>query len=425
MHLTLVTFGSRGDVEPFAALGAGLAAAGHDVRLVTHGMFRSLVAATGVEFVPARGRSTKDLLESDEGRALLRHRNPVTALRRLTDLIAPEVETIYADVLAAADGSDAVLCFPATFPALDVAAHLRLPVVQVHHVPAVPTRAFPLPVSYLPLRTLGGPGNRLSYAFDGAVTWRLMRTAADAARDRVLGSPPLTARRALARRTRRAGALVGVSPHVLAPPADWPGDTVTCGYWWAGQARDGGDGRPPLDAATERFLATGPPPVFLTLGSTPVDDPAATTAAVIGAAADAGVRLVLQRGWSGLGDGAEAEHVQVVGDVPYPQLFERVAAVVHHGGAGTTALGLRHGRPTLAIPAVADQFFWGHRLSAIGVGPPPVPLRRLSRARLAERLRALAATQAYATRAAAIGSALRHEDGRAVAAAATERFLAA
>jgi sterol 3beta-glucosyltransferase len=423
MRLALVSFGSRGDIEPFVTLGRALVRAGHDVRLLTHPEYASLAAGTGVELVAARGRSARELIESDEGREVLRRvRNPLALLRRIADVLAPELHLLYEDTLRVATGADAVLAFPATFPALDVAAHLGRPVVHVHHVPAVPTRSFPVAAPYINARSLTPLGNRASYAVDALLLWRLTREAATRARAAVLGSrsaSPLSARRALGRRRRRAGAIVGVSPHVLPPPRDWPRDVVTCGYWWPVSAA--ADAR--LDPATEAFLAGGPPPVFLGLGSTPLSDAAATTRDVTGAARDADVRLVLQRGWGGLGDGVDDADVHVVGDIPYDGIFPRVAAVAHHGGAGTTALGLRHGRPTLCMPTVADQFFWGHRIAAIGAGPAPLPVGHLRRGRLAKRLSALVEHSEYRSRASALAPALASEDGCSVAVSAVERFL--
>lgn len=421
MRLTSVTFGSRGDVEPFVTLGRGLADAGHEVRLATHEMFAGLAEGTGQEFAGVPGRSIRDLVESEEGQALLRHvRNPIAIGRRLTALLEPELGPIYESTLAAAEGADAILCFPATFPALDVATMLGLPVVQVHHVPAVPTSAYPAPVSYIGSQTLGSLGNRLSYTADALVTWRLTRDAVNGVRRRVLGRPPRTARQTLAQWRRRVGALVGVSPHVLPPQPDWPGDTVTCGYWWPGGVNEQA---PSLDDETIRFLDAGPAPVFFGLGSTPLDDPAAVTEIVTGAATDAGVRLVLQRGWAGLGEGAQCETVHVVDDLPYTALFDRVAAVAHHGGAGTMALGLRHGRPTLALPALADQFFWGHRAQSLDVGPAPLPVKRLSRGALAQRFAAVTTTTRYATRARELADAIACEDGAKTAAEAMDGFF--
>ncbi|HWE10952.1 MAG TPA: glycosyltransferase [Solirubrobacteraceae bacterium] len=424
MHLTAVSFGSRGDIEPFLTLGRGLAEAGHHVRILTHPEYAHDAADSGMEFIGARGRSTRELIESDEGREVMRHvRNPVVMMRRIAAVLAPELRLIYEDVLSAVRESDAVLAFPATFPALDVADHLGCPILHIHHVPMVPTRHFPIPAAYIRTRTLTPLGNRASYQTDAWMLWQLTRGAVDRARREVLGpaARDYGIRQALAQRRRRVGSLVGVSRHVVTPPADWPADTVVCGYWWP-HAGDG-DTASALTAETRRFLADGPAPLFFGLGSTPVADPAAVTRDVAGAARDAQVRLILQSGWAGLGGGIRDPGVHVVGDVAYDALFPHVAGVVHHGGAGTTALGLRHARPTLCIPAVADQFFWGHRMAAIGAGPSPLPLGRLRRDRLAGRLAALARDGGYAARASQIAVGLAGEDGSATAVAAVDRLL--
>jgi UDP:flavonoid glycosyltransferase YjiC (YdhE family) len=425
MHLTAVTFGSRGDIAPFLTLGRALTEAGHRVRVLTHAEYAPLATRSGLEFVGARGRSTRELIDSDEGREALRHvRNPLVMMRRIADVLAPEVRLIYEDVHSAVRDADAVLAFPATFPALDVADHLGRPIVHVHHVPMVPTGRFPVPAPYIRASSLSRIGNRASYTVDAWLLWRLTRAATERARRDSLGSsaPAWGMRRALAQRRRRAGAIVGVSRHVLRPPGDWPADTVVCGYWWPAGGADGP--RPQLAGDTRAFLAAGSPPLFLGLGSTPVADPGSLTRSIVEAAHDARVRLVLQRGWAGLGDGLDDARIHVVGDIAYDALFPHVAGVVHHGGAGTTALGLRHGRPTLCLPAVADQFFWGHRVKAIGAGPAPLPVARLRRDRLAERLAELAGHSGYADRASGIAAGIGEEDGSATAVAAVERFLA-
>jgi len=423
MKLAAVTFGSRGDVEPYAALARKLVAAGYETRLTAQETFRDLAGDSGAQFVGVRGRSIQDLVDSPEGKELVRNlRNPLALARqlgRLNDMLARELELIYTDVLAATEGVDAVLCSPATFPALDVAAHLGLPVVQMHLIPLEPTSQFPAPVAYVNARTLTPLGNRLSYPFDELLVWRLLKRAVEPVRARVLGRDPRSARATLTQRRRRLGALVGISPKVLPPPRDWSRDVVSCGYWWSSPRSSE---RGSLDDATLRFLAGGPPPIFVSLGSMPIGDPPAVTAILAAAARDADVRLILQRGWAGLGAGLEADHVHVVGEMPHGAIFDLVAAVAHHGGAGSTARGLRHGKPTLVMPVLADQFFWGRRMVELGVGPSPLPLRHLDRAGLARRLAALA-TPAFAQRAGALAADLEREDGGAVAAAALGRFL--
>jgi UDP:flavonoid glycosyltransferase YjiC (YdhE family) len=225
-------------------------------------------------------------------------------------------------------------------------------------------------------------------------------------------------RNTLRQRKRFAGAVIGVSPRVLPPPTDWPTTATTCGYWWPG-ATD----LPDLDPSVVAFIEGGDPTVFFTLGSTTLEDPSAITDAVVGAAKDSGVRLILQRGWGGLGNGVESDDVLVVDDLTYPELFDRVSAVIHHGGAGTTALGLRHGKPSLAIPAIADQFFWGHRMHALGVGPAPLALKSINRAELAARMRSLVLDKSHADAAAQLANQIASEDGVSTAVAAINRYL--
>jgi UDP:flavonoid glycosyltransferase YjiC (YdhE family) len=420
MILLLVTLGSRGDVEPFVALGRALVKAGHEVRLATQQEFSESASGTGVDLVEIDMDSASDLLGLPEAREVVQNARNLRAVQRLMRALTPQFERVYQVTLAAAAGADAVLCHPMIFPALDVADHLGLPVVQVHHVLAVPTREFPSPTGSRLARTLGPVGNRASYALDRRLAWRLTGRIMNRLRRRVLGRPPLSTRQAMALHDRRVGAVVGVSPHVLPPPSDWPADVVTTGY-----LRSAGTGFAALDPATEDFLRNGPRPIFITLGSTPVPDANAVTRIIAAAARAANLRVILQHGTAGLGYGVDPNRIHVVGDIAYDKIIERVEAVVHHAGAGTLAQALLHGRPALALPSFGDQFFWGHRIPAIGVGPRPLPLKRLTVTRLTDRLMALTTTASYATRAREIGAAMRIEDGPTNAATAVNRLLIA
>jgi UDP:flavonoid glycosyltransferase YjiC (YdhE family) len=383
-------------------------------------MFDQLAAGSGVEFVGSPGRGMREIIESEEAQEMMRSvGNPLTIPRRLEQLFGDDVDLLYDSVAHAAKDVDAILAYPATFPALDVAELRGIPVIQVHHVPLMPTRAFPPAVNFVHRRSLGPVGNRLAYSADAAATAVAMRRPVNSARSRVLHSGRRGVVGTVRQRNRFAGALVGVSPHVLPPPSDWPANVATCGYWWPR-----GNDAPPLDDRITGFLDRGGPVIFFTLGSTALDDADRITELVTGAARDAGVRLILQRGWSGLGEDADSEDVLVVDELAYPEMFDRVSAVVHHGGAGTTALGLRHARPSLAIPAIADQFFWGHRLRALGVGPRPLALKHLVQEELAARFSRLVENPSYEMRAVEIARLLGAEDGVGNAVDALARMLA-
>ena len=178
------------------------------------------------------------------------------------------------------------------------------------------------------------------------------------------------------------------------------------------------------DPALEAFLQAGPPPVYVGFGSMAGRDPARLARTVVEALQAAGQRGLLAPGWGGLAPGALPPTVHVVGEMPHAALFPRVKAVVHHGGAGTTHAGLRAGRPTLICPFFADQPFWGRLVHARGLGPAPIPQRRLDAPRLAAALHTLVSDAAMATRAAALGEAMRAEDGAAAAVAALEAWAA-
>jgi sterol 3beta-glucosyltransferase len=190
-------------------------------------------------------------------------------------------------------------------------------------------------------------------------------------------------------------------------PRDFPLSAHVTGFWFL-------DADPTWqpDSALEHFLAAGPTPVYVGFGSMIAGDNAqARTEVIIAALAAAGLRGILSRGWGGLTDIDFPEHVHVVDDVPHDWLFPRVAAVVHHGGSGTTAAGLRAGRPTLVCPVLGDQPFWGQVVQRLGAGPAPIALKGLTVSNLTPALTALTTSPGFAARAGAVGEALRAEDG--------------
>jgi UDP:flavonoid glycosyltransferase YjiC (YdhE family) len=165
------------------------------------------------------------------------------------------------------------------------------------------------------------------------------------------------------------------------------------------------------------FLAAGPPPVFIGFGSMNNRDPEGVTNLVLEALAHTGQRGILATGWGGLHTADLPETVFPVGDTPYSWLFPRMAAVVHHGGAGTTAEGLRAGVPSLLIPFFTDQPLWARRVAALGVGPTPIPRKQLSADRLAAAIGQAVGDEPMRARAAKLGAKIRSEDGVAEAVA--------
>ena len=437
-RVVVLTAGSRGDTEPFVALARGLQRAGCAVTLAAPTHAAALAARDGVPFAPIRA-DYQNLLASDEGRAMLA--NPLRAARAWREVVVPLVRATLDDAWAAAlgadgRGADALVYHPKVLGAAEMAERLGARAFVAAPAPLLtPTRAFPAPG--VTTRDLGGWLNWWTYAvirgaarpFAGLLRrWReetLGPSAGRAVHGAAHGTP--------------VPVLYAFSAHVVPPPADWPPWAHVTGYWFVDDMDDPGDGDPRAAAPAApspwrpsdellAFLAAGPPPVYVGFGSMAGRDPRATTRTVLAAVQRAGTRAILASGWGGvvgpsrrpfaadLPDGLAPDRVFVLDEAPHAWLFPRVAAVVHHGGAGTTAAGLRAGRPTVVCPFFGDQPFWGARVAALGVGPPPIPQSRLDPRGLAAAIETAATDPAMRERAATLATQLRGEHGVARAA---------
>ncbi|MFG2793232.1 glycosyltransferase [Streptomyces sp. NPDC048419] len=396
-----MTAGSRGDVAPYTGLGDGLARAGHEVTLVTHARFEPLVAGSGVRFHPLPVDPRAEL-ESSRGRGLHRSATGAGKLVRVVGLARALVGRMTDDLVAAARQSDMLLLSGSVGPlGHTVAEGLSLPYLDLPLQPLAPTREFGPPM--LGGRSLGGAVNQAA-GHGVSLAVELVFAGALPALRQQLGLPRRSAAAAWRERERQGRPVLhGFSPLVVPRPHDWrPGLTVT-GYWW------------PYDAATQLpaplgdFLDAGPPPVYVGLGSATVPEPERLSGAVVRALRRAGLRGVIQRGWAGLE--ASGDDMLTIDEVPHSALFPRMAAVVHHAGAGTTAAGLRAGVPAVPVPVQFDESFWSARLVTLGVAPRALPLRHLTTDTLATALMRATRDPSFARRAAKVGALIREEDG--------------
>lgn len=400
MKVAILTLGSRGDVQPYVALGAGLRAAGHEVTLATGKGFAAFVAGHGLRHV-ALDVDLFERMQTSEGKAALSAKNLPRTLRR----VIATYRRLLDDEWAAARGADAVVYHPKALGGYHVAEALGVPGFLAHPIPMFsPTRAFPNPV--LPFASLGGYLNEASYgAFLRLLTAPFHREI-NRWRKESLGLPP---RRLMASELEREGepvpTLVCCSPRVVPPPSDWGSSTTATGYWFLGSQ----DWQPP-DPLSE-FLAGGPPPVYVGFGSLAGWTPKRVVAAAIAALKESGQRGVLVTGGGRVPFGLPGD-VYAIKSAPHDWLFPRMAAVVHHGGAGTTAEGLRAGKPAVICPtSVNDQAFWGRRVAALGAGPEPIAQKKLTVERLSGAIRAAVGNTRMRERAAELGREIRAEGG--------------
>ncbi|GIH16235.1 glycosyltransferase [Rugosimonospora africana] len=414
MRVLIATAGSMGDVAPYTGVGARLRDAGHRVTIAAHESFAGLVADAGLELLALPG-DVRAIQASRGGRALHRHGTGVRGQVDLARLARREIGQLADSMLAVAShGADVLLLATTTAPlGYQVAEALGVPSAGLFLQPVEPTGDFP-PVT-TGARTFGRAGNRAAGALTRTVARRLYDRPARRLRER-LGLPPASLEAVdLRQRAEHWPALHGYSPAVVPRPADWRPGLDVVGYWWP--ARPVG-WQPPPELVD--FLADGPPPVFVGFGSMAGGYGRPLSRLVAGALRRAGVRGVVQAGWAGLS--AYGPDVITVGAVPHDWLFPRMAAVVHHSGAGTAAAGLRAGLPAVPVPMIADQSFWAARLVRLGVAPVAIPTRRLTEQRLGAAIAAAVGSPRYRQRAARMATRLAAEDGAGAVAALVDRL---
>ena len=397
MRVLIVTSGSMGDVAPYTGLGAGLRAAGHEVTLAAHEPFRSYVTGAGLGFAPLAGDLRGTLANALGGMG-------PRALARQFRLARPLIAALGAGIVdAVASARPGVMLLSTLVAPLgyQVAEAFRVRRAGVFLQPVHPTREFGSVL--MGGRSLGAAGNRLAGL---AAARGIEPLYAGPIRElrRRLGLPGVSLASLRREQEFAAPTFHGFSPAVVPRPADWPAALRVTGFWWP--AVDS-DWRPP--AVLSAFLAGGPPPVFVGFGSMAPGQGARLGSIVSEAVRRAGVRAVVQAGWSGLAAGGE--HVLSIGEAPHSWLFPRMAAVVHHAGAGTAAAALRAGVPAVAVPVLADQPFWARRLYDLGVSPAPIPMPSLDAESLAAALRRVASHPHYAARAQALSARIGAEDG--------------
>jgi len=393
MRIALVAEGSRGDVHPMFELAARLVRAGHRVRLCAPPDFAADAAERGISFVPVGG-SLRDYLAAHASALIGATPRAVIEAGRY---LAACLDAQFACLPQATAGAERIVAASLSLAAASCAELHGIPYRFILYCPAlIPSAEHPSVV--VTHQSLPRLLNRISWSLSAPLLDAFLRRLVNRHRVRLGLRPVEDGWRYLM--TERP---ILAADRALAPaPADAPVAVrqVPCLHSMH---------EAPLPAKLEGFLEEGPPPVYVGFGSMPDPDAAATTRLVLEAAAGVGARLLIGAGWAALGEGALPEGTLAISSVAHAALFRRVAAVVHHAGAGTTTTAARAGVPQIAVPHFGDQHYWGRRVERLGLGPPPIRRRSLTRERLAEALDAVLGNELLAERAAAFGERLRAE----------------
>ncbi|MGW6850930.1 glycosyltransferase [Streptomyces virginiae] len=401
MRILIATAGSRGDVAPYTGLGAALRQAGHEVALAATEGFAPAAESAGLDFapMPADHRSHGDVQHKRD-------------LLRAASTFMTDIGGGIADVVT--EGTDLLLLSTTTAPlGWHLTEALRIPSLGVYLQPTAPTGDFAPTVTGA--RSLGRPGNRALGRFALRMADRVYEPAVKRLRARLL-LPPLTAARMRRQQDEAARPVLhGFSTALVPSPSDWSPHLTVTGAWWPHL-----DPSAQLPTEVEDFLTAGPRPVLIGFGSMAAGEGERLSEIAVRALRQAGLRGILQSGSAGLAAGGD--DILTVGDVPHALLFPRLAAVVHHAGAGTTAAALRAGIPSVAVPVAADQPFWAARLAAIGAAPTPIPFRSLTAQRLADSLTTAVRESSYARAAQAAAQHMATEEGAEAVVRAVRRL---
>ena len=324
---------------------------------------------------------------------------------------------MFADILSACRGTDAILYTVLGAAGYHVAEMLKIPSLYLLLQPF--TRSREAPNFSAPVLPLGGTYNLATHLLSEQLLWQLARGQINLWRRESLDLEPIPFKGPFdLLYKQRMPYVYGFSHHVVPRQHDWPNWHHITGYWFLDE---GQDWSPPEELVL--FLTEGKKPISIGFGSMSGRVTRQLVQLTTEAVNLAGQRAVLLGGWAAAGDLDLPANFYALEAAPHAWLFPRMAAVVHHGGAGTTAAGLRAGVPAVVIPFFGDQPYWGQRVWAVGAGPKPIMRLRLTARRLADAILETINDRTMQTYAARLGEQIRREDGVSAAVAIINSYL--
>ena len=418
MKVTIITIGSRGDVQPFLALAIGLKHAGHQIKLATYESFAPWIRSYGIEFVCLEG-DPYDLLQSEAGQQMMESaKNPIQFMNLFSEVISPTMDGLMSDAWSACQNADVIICHCILSWVREFTKKLKIPCYITAFAPLAANTEYPIALTSG--KSMGKLLNYLSYPVYKMLFWQLFRSSVNRWLQKHFGvSPyPIWAYPQIARERHQQPQLYAYSPTILPRASNWPENIHVTGYWYLKAALDW----QPSDKLID-FLDAGSPPIYIGFGSMKDRNPEEITDIVLKAIAKTQNRAILSTGWGGISNADLPDGVLKIDSVPHDWLFPQCAALVHHGGAGTTSAGLRAGIPSVILPFLGDQMFWGNRLASYGIGTEPIFQKELTPEKLSEAIAQVTNSHVMSTKATQIGKKIRAEDGVANAVKVLEQDL--
>ena len=414
LTFTMLTIGSRGDVQPYIALAKGLQADGHRVRIATHAEFGDWIIGHGIEFSEIGGDPAELMRICVENGTFT-----VSFLREGVTRFRDWLDDLLASAWRACPGSDVIIECPSAIAGIHVAEALQVPYFRAFTMPWTRTRAYPHAFA-VPNKKAGGNYNYMSYVIFDQMFWRASSFQINRWRKNLLGLKPTNFDKL---EQHKVPFIYNFSPSLVPRPLDWFEWIHVTGFWFLDNPDNSSSKKwePPADlvAFIRRARERKRKLVYIGWGSIVVPDAEAMTRCVLQAVQKSGVCAILSKGWSdrlsadpkkgsAALDPSLIEDVFQVTSVPHDWLFPQIDAACHHGGAGTLGASLRAGLPTVVKPYFGDQFFWGQQIESLGVGSC---VRRLTADSLAAALITATTNAKQIERARKLGEQIRAEDG--------------
>ncbi|KAK2603612.1 hypothetical protein QQS21_004193 [Conoideocrella luteorostrata] len=412
LNIVIMVVGSRGDVQPFLRIGKYLKDEfGHRIRIATHPTFRELVEKdSGLEFFSVGGDPAELMSFMVKNPGMIPTFETVKAgeIGKRRAAMAEMFDGFWRSCIhatedektdlkrAAMNGrdifiADAIIANPPSFAHIHCAEALGIPLHLVFTFPYTPTTAFPHPLASIKQTNVDqGYTNFISYPLVEMMTWQGLGDLVNDFRVQTLALDPVSTLWAPCATYRMHVPFTYLwSPGLVPKPEDWGEEIDVSGFVFLDLASAFQPPQPLID-----FLDAGEPPIYIGFGSIVVDDADKFTEMIFEAVEKAGVRALVSRGWGGFGRDDVPDSIFMLDNTPHDWLFPRIKGCVHHGGAGTTAIGLKCGLPTMIVPFFGDQYFWGSMVGKSGAGPEPVPYKSLDSDKLAEGIKYLLTDEA-------------------------------
>jgi UDP:flavonoid glycosyltransferase YjiC (YdhE family) len=419
MKITILTYGSAGDVVPYISLALGLMERNHEIILAAPQNFEPLVKEHGIPYMPLYG-NTQTLVESEQGRKWMAAGDTKSFFKELSTLFYSIRLELQRDVMAACKDSQAIIIGTLMINYGTTASEkLNIPyLMAVVNPVCVSTRAFPYFVvthKSLPFGFLNALTYKLAFKAYGKQTesqineWR-----------KQIGLQPLKSNVIMRSRKMRVPVLHGYSPHLLPKPKDWESNHAVTGIWKAGDIKKSEE-KPSEEFS--KWLQAGIAPVYFGFGSMPVLNPNEIQQMISEICLEMGIRAIINAGWSRFEEKPHSidDSVYLIRHADFEWLFPQCSVIVHHGGVGTTHLSLESGVPTLICSIFADNPMWGERLERMKIGRH-IQFRDLDKNKIIKAIRSLQNDEVR-KRAKEIANKIKMENGLKTAVDLIEYYL--